>query len=121
MREAFPRGRFVWHELLTTEPDMAVQFYTKVMGWTVEAWNNDPSYRLWISGKAPVGGLMRLPEEAKRTGARPHWMPYGAVADLEETVRHAQSLGARLTVPPKDVPPGRFATLADPQGATFSI
>ena len=30
------RGRFVWHELMTTDPQAAIGFYTKVIGWGTE-------------------------------------------------------------------------------------
>jgi predicted enzyme related to lactoylglutathione lyase len=34
----------------------------------------------------------------------------------------AQSLGAKLQVPPTDIPNiGRFSVLSDPQGATFAL
>jgi predicted enzyme related to lactoylglutathione lyase len=119
----FPRGRFVWHELMTTDPDAAVGFYSKVVGWKVRAHVGEqhPSYRLWMMGDAAMGGLMRLPDDARRMGAPPHWMPYVAVPDVDAAVRQAQGTGARLYVPPKDIPEGRFAVLADPQGATFSV
>lgn len=118
-----PRGRFVWHELMTTDPDAAARFYATVVGWQVRPGQSDPSYRLWMMSGAPRGGLMRLPEDARRMGAPPHWMPYVAVPDVDAVVRQAQALGARVYVPPRDLPPpgGRFATLADPQGATFSV
>jgi predicted enzyme related to lactoylglutathione lyase len=29
-----PLGRFVWYELLTSDPDAAIPFYTKLIGWT---------------------------------------------------------------------------------------
>ena len=32
MSEAKPRGRFVWFDLMTTEPEKAIEFYTKVVG-----------------------------------------------------------------------------------------
>ena len=58
----------------------------------------------------------------------PHWGVYFAVADIEVSVAQAQSLGATLYLPPTDImkvegqpPVGRFAALADPQGAAFSI
>ncbi len=121
MPTTFPRGRFVWHELMATDPDAALGFYPKVVGWKVQTWEHDPSYRLWMMAGTPMGGLMRLPDEARRMGAPPHWMPYVAVPDVDATVRQAQAMGARVYVPPRDVPPGRFATLADPQGAAFSV
>jgi uncharacterized protein len=117
----FPRGRFVWHELVSSDPDRASGFYSTVVGWKVQSYEHDPSYRLWMTAGVPMGGLMRLPEAARRGGTSSHWMPYIAVPDVDATVRQAGALGARVQVAPKDIPAGRFATLADPQGATFSV
>src|SRR3989454_6964401 len=57
------RGRFVWHELMTTDPDAAARFYPGVTGWKVQAWEQDPSYRLWMTGSVLRGGVMRLRSE----------------------------------------------------------
>ena len=73
------RGRFVWHELMTTDPDAAARFYPGVTGWKVQAWEQDPSYRLWMTGSVLRGGLMRLPEESRRLGAPPSWLMYVGV------------------------------------------
>jgi predicted enzyme related to lactoylglutathione lyase len=122
MAETFPRGRFVWHELATTDPDAAAAFYPKVAGWTVGPSQNDPSYRYWMNRGKPVGGLMLLPEQAKNMGAPSNWLPYVAVPDVVATTRQAVALGARTYVEPKDIPGvGKFAVLADPQGATFAV
>src|SRR5256885_16517136 len=51
MTEQFPRGRFVWHELNTTDPRAAAPFYTKVLPWHVQAWDQPPSDFMWIAGK----------------------------------------------------------------------
>lgn len=116
------RGRFVWHELMTSNPDAAAAFYGKVIGWKTEGWPQDPSYRQWTAGGTPVGGLMALPNEAKLAGAPPHWMTYIGVADVDATVRQATGLGAHTHVTPQDIPgAGRFAVLADPQGAMFAV
>ena len=32
------RGRFDWHELMTTDPEAAKQFYTAVIGWNTQDW-----------------------------------------------------------------------------------
>jgi uncharacterized protein len=117
-----PRGRFTWHELMTTDPDRAVGFYTKVAGWKVQTWERDPSYRLWTVGGVPIGGLMRQPEESRRSGAPPSWLTYIAVPDVDAAVRQATSLRGRTLVPPRDLRgTGRFAVLADPQGAVFAV
>jgi hypothetical protein len=49
-------------------------------------------------------------------------MPYFQVADCDAVAAKAQTLGGRVFVPPTDIPDvGRFAMLADPQGAMFSV
>lgn len=117
-----PRGRFVWHELMTTEPDAAQGFYASVVGWGTTTWDEDPSYRLLTMQGAPMAGLLRLPDEARASGAPPHWLTYIAVPDVEGAVARATGLGASVYVQPQDVPSvGRFAVLADPQGAVFAV
>ena len=63
-------GRFAWYELMTTDMEAAKAFYTKVMGWGAQdASVPGMAYVLFTAGKAVVGGLMDLPEDARRTGA----------------------------------------------------
>ena len=44
-----------------------------------------------------------------------------ATDDTDATVAKAKSLGAAVFQEPTDIPPGRFAVLADPQGAMFNV
>lgn len=122
MPKAFPRGRICWNELMTTDPKAAKAFYKGVVGWGTQAWEQDSSYLMWTTGRTPIGGLMTLPDEAKQMGTPPTWLMYVAVPDVDASVRQAESLGARPHVEPQDIPNmGRFAVLADPQGATFGV
>jgi uncharacterized protein len=121
MSQTTLRGRFVWHELLTTNPQAAVKFYTQVIGWTTQSWEHNPSYTLWVTDRGPVGGVMEQPPEAKAVGAPPSWLAYIGAPDLEATVNSAVRLGAKVLKPPTEIPgAGRFAVLADPQGAVFA-
>jgi hypothetical protein len=122
MANAVPRGRFVWHELLTTDPSAVAPFYEKVIGWKVTSWEHDPSYRIFNWHGMPMAGLMALPEEARQMGAPPHWLSYVGVPDVDASVRQATGQGARTYAEPMDIPNvGRIAVLADPQGATFAV
>lgn len=77
-----PAGRFLWYELLTADRQAAADFYCSVMGWTTELWEaGEELYLMWMKGDHPVGGVMELPEDAKRGGAPPHWLPYVGVLD----------------------------------------
>src|SRR5512138_2009409 len=117
------QGRFAWHDLMTTDPEAAKKFYSAVIGWGTQEWTGSSQpYTMWMAGDAMVGGIMELPEEARKMGAPPHWLTYLETQDIDETYALATKLGARTYVPPTDIPTvGRFAVLADPQGATFAL
>jgi uncharacterized protein len=123
MPEQSSRGRFVWHDLMTTDPDAAKAFYTAVTGWGTQVWEaSTPPYMMWTAGETPIGGSMRLPDEAVAGGARPHWLAYVTVPDVDAAVAQAQELGAKVMRQPTDIPTvGRFAVIADPQGASIAV
>jgi len=121
MSNAEIRGRFVWHELMTTDPQGAGAFYSKVLPWKTQP-SGMPDYTLWVAGKTQTGGLMPQPEDARRAGAPPSWLIYIGTPDVDATAAEAQRLGGKVLKSPADIPGiGRFAVLADPQGATFAI
>ena len=120
MSNADIRGRFIWHELVTTDPDAAADFYSKVVPWKTQD-SGMPSYTLWMAGKTQIGGLTGLPESAE-AGTPPHWIVYIATPDVDATVADAERLGGKVVKEPADIPNmGRFAVLTDPQGATFAV
>jgi predicted enzyme related to lactoylglutathione lyase len=122
MSDATVRGRFVWHELMTTDTKSAGTFFSKVIGWKTQPWGEDASYTLVLSGNSQMAGLMNLPEDARKMGAPPNWMTYIGTPNVDDTARQAASLGATILKAPEDIPTiGRFAVLQDPQGAAFAI
>ncbi len=123
MNDADYRGRFVWYELLTSDPDAAKQFYPAIAPWATSQWEGGPTpYTMWMNGETPIGGVMALPDEAKAAGAPPHWLAYIGIPDVDASVAQATQLGAKVLVDPRDIPTvGRFAVMADPQGAVFAV
>lgn len=119
-------GKFVWYDLLTPAPDQAQEFYKALLPWGTQQWDGKmegkPPYTMWTNAGNPMGGVMDLPEEAAKMGAPPHWIAYIGTPDVNASTEKAQGLGATAYVPPTDVPDvGRFAILADPQGAVFAL
>lgn len=116
-------GKFVWYELMTSDPAAATAFYTRVVGWTAaDAGMPGMSYTLVSAGPTQVAGLMAIPEAARAMGARPGWLGYIAVADVDAAAAKAAAAGAAIHHAPEDIPGvGRFAALADPQGASFAL
>ena len=118
-RHGFP----VWYELMTPDADGATSFYESVVGWSIgSAPAAGPDYRMIEADDGPVGGMLPIDEAMKAAGVQPRWLPYVGVDDTDATVEKAKSLGGTVFVPPTDIPgTGRFALLADPQGAPFYV
>jgi predicted enzyme related to lactoylglutathione lyase len=116
-------GAFVWYELMTTDPKAAEGFYRDVLGWTMQdAGMPDFAYTILHVGETPIGGLMGTPPEAAAAGARPGWIGYIAVDDVDAYTGRVTKAGGAVHRPPADIPGvGRFAVVADPHGAAFVL
>lgn len=111
-------GRFVWHELMSTDPKASIAFYGALFGWTVDEVDMGPigKYNLIKLGEKLVGGMMPAPP-----GAPSHWIPYVNVESVDAAADKAASMGAQVLVPPTDIPnTGRFAIVRDPQGGVLA-
>ena len=110
-------GTLGWTELLTNDTAAAEKFYTQLFGWKAKV---SPEYTEFSVGSTPDAGMMKL--DPKWGDVPPHWMPYFQVNDCDATAAKAAADGGQIHVPPSDIPNvGRFAMLADPQGATFAV
>ncbi len=121
MKDPFKQqGAFSWFELMTTDTDGAKTFYSNLFGWETEDMSMaDMTYTIVKVGKEGVGGIMSIPPQAE--GSPPHWGVYVTVDDVDATARKAEELGAKILVPPTDIPDvGRFFVIQDPQGAVIS-
>ena len=62
--------------------------------------------------------MMKTPDEHVPTA----WLSYVTVDDVDASTSKAESLGAKVFVPPTDIPDiGRFSVIADPSGATLGL
>jgi len=121
MSNADIRGRFVWHELMTTDPQAAAAFYSRVLPWKTQP-SGMPDYTLWMAGQTQTAGLMSLPDSARQAGAPPSWLVYVGTPDVDATAAAAERLGGKVLKAPGDIPSvGRFAVLSDPQGGAFAV
>ena len=115
-------GSFTWNECQTTDPAGAVAFYSAVFGHGVDEWDmgQEEPYRVLKVGDKGIAGVSKIgPQQA---GTPPNWGTVFAVADTDAAVAQAQELGAKLLLPPMDLPDiGRFAVLQDPVGAVFQV
>lgn len=116
-------GALCWTELTTTDTAAAERFYTQLFGWAPK--HSAPSsvmeYTEFSVGGTPSVGMMAKPKDMP-AHIPSYWMPYFQVTNVDESASKAKGLGAKLMVPPQDIPnTGHFAIVTDPQGAFFAI
>src|SRR3990170_2568514 len=117
-----PHGSFIWYELITPDPDGSKRFYDAVVGWDIEAQpSGDMDYRMIRrSDGGHAGGVLRLSDDMASHGARPVWLGYIGVDDVDASVAATEQSGGKALMPATDMPGvGRIAMVADAQGAPF--
>jgi len=122
-------GDFIWYELLTTNADAAQAFYAAVLGWSYrDSGSPEMDYRLQSAKDSEtgamheVGGTMPITPDMLAGGARPVWLGYIGVDDVDASLAKLVADGAAVMLPAFDIPGvGRLAMLKDPQGAPFYI
>lgn len=111
-------GRFVWHDMMTTDAARSATFYCSLLGWQFEEKAMQGCiYRMILAGPGPIGGIIE-----EKGIPYPNWLPYIAVNDVDATAKKIASLGGKVNVGPMEIPnTGRFAIANDPMGAWFAI
>ena len=118
-------GSFIWYELITRDPAAAKRFYNAVVGWDIDrdAMPGPVEYRMIKrSDGGNAGGVLRLTDDMASGGARPVWLGYINVDDVDASVAAIESDGGKVQMPATDIPDvGRIAMVADPLGAPFYV
>lgn len=119
-------ANFIWYELMTPDPAGAAAFYGAVVGWTIAS-HADPAagtmdYRMIArSDGGNAGGVLALDADMLAGGARPIWIGYLEVADVDAAIDAIKADGGAVQMDAMDIPVGRIAMVTDPQGAPFYI
>jgi uncharacterized protein len=114
---------FVWFELMSNAPADSIAFYRKVAGWNAkDSGMPGMSYTILSVGETSIGGILGLTDEMRAGGARPCWIGYVGVADVDADAKRVAALGGKVLRAPDDIPGvGRWAMVTDPYGAPFVI
>ncbi|MFH8567963.1 VOC family protein [Streptomyces sp. NPDC017993] len=114
-------GTPVWNELIAQDTDSVRTFYEHVFAFEAEA-ADAPGFdylTLHLKGRA-VAGIHGAGADLPRDRG-PHWMTYFAVPDTDAAARRVTELGGHVLRPARDSAHGRLATVADSDGAVFTI
>jgi predicted enzyme related to lactoylglutathione lyase len=111
------RPRPVVHlELHTGDRVRASAFYADLLGWRrqlIEAGRD--AYLALELGGGVGGGIVACPT------ARPLWLPYVEVDQLQAATDHARRLGASVLLAPREGPAGWRSVIAAPQGGELAL
>lgn len=116
-------GKFVWYELATPDAPAAQTFYQHVIGWDAkDAGMPGLAYTLLSTGAQMVGGIWSMAGADCDEGAKPGWVGYIGVENVDAHAGRVKECGGSILRPPADIPEvGRFAVAADPYGAVFML
>ncbi|MCE9530599.1 MAG: VOC family protein [Planctomycetes bacterium] len=117
-------GNFCWFELATSDQRSAKTFYEGLFGWTASDFPMGPNsfYTTFQLRGRKVGAAYTMMPEQKQRGVPPHWSTYVAVANVDESLAKAQTLGGSAHCGGMDVAEHwRMAVLSDPTGAAISL
>ena len=105
-------------QILSSQPDQTADFYAALFDWSISA-NNPMGYREINTGSEEgiQGGIWPAP-----AGTPGFTQLFMAVDDVEAKAATAQSLGAKLLIPPTALPDGgAIAIMLDPHGMSFAL
>ncbi len=114
---------FGWAELNARGADKTLPFYNAIFGWASKSspmGEGQPPYIEFLLGDDSIAGATEMnamvPPEVPS-----YWIVYFNVGDVDGAFRKALDAGAREMLAPMDFSGGRFAIMADPQGAVFGV
>lgn len=105
-------------QILSKQPEETAAFYGELFGWKVNS-DNPMGYREINTGSADgiQGGIWPAPPQA------PNFVQlFIAVDDIKAYAAKAESLGAKILIPPTTLPGGdAMCVLHDAQGMSFGL
>lgn len=120
-------GKFTWHELMTPDPDAALDFYGKLLGWEVTGaldLGERGRCRMFGSQGTELGGISTasdVSDSFDRNAGRHEWLYHVLVGNLRESLRRVGKSGGEVVYGPTEAPGVRLAHCRDPQGAHFAL
>ncbi|MEM6254974.1 MAG: VOC family protein [Cyanobacteria bacterium P01_D01_bin.156] len=121
IRDSYENGVFSWVDLMTSEQEVAKQFYGELFGWIYEDQPMEQGglYSMAFKGDRTVAAIAATPPDMDMP---PSWQTYITVTDVDATVQSCQENGGTVEMAPFDVmDAGRMAVIKDPTGAVVSL
>lgn len=118
------QGSWIWYELMTPDADGSKAFYDRVVGWNIQTTHGEDTAYGFINTAdgGMTGGVLHLTPDMQQHGARPCWIGYIGVDDVDASLVAIEAAGGKVLMPARDIEmAGRIAMVADPNGAAFYV
>jgi predicted enzyme related to lactoylglutathione lyase len=117
----YPAGTFSWADITSKDITKSKSFFASLFGWTSKdepTGEGRPDYTMfYLEGKVVAGGMPAFNPQMPSV-----WNSYVTVENLDEAIKKAEGLGAKIVMPAMDVlESGRMATIQDPTEAFISL
>ena len=116
-------GDLIWAQLWVRDSDASIGFYREILGFVTTDYDpeKDEIYdHLWSNNGILRASLGTIPESMPE--ARPNWLGFVRVKDVEAAVSRAVALGGTVYFKPDpEVEQGRVAVIEDPAGAAIVL
>lgn len=115
---ALSNNTFCWSGLVSTDPAKTLAFFPEVLGWSVQEIDmGGDTVQMLANAKTPIAHV-----RGPQADSEPSWWNnYFRVEDVDAAAAAVKKNGGKVIVPPTDIQPGRFATVATPSGAHLSL
>lgn len=114
-------GKFIWHDLISDNPQGTEAFYSALFGWKFQSLELlGASYWIISLDGTPIAGMVDQSEIAAQRDIS-QWMSVMSVRDPDAAVRVVLEAGGRVLREPVSIGDrGTIAVFADAQGAHFA-
>lgn len=124
-------GTIWWSEIVTSDPGKSREFYSQVFGWTSKVVSaldtsrpplaGEEEYTIYYKGGAEIAGAATA-TTAATDGARPGWVNYIQVGNVDAAAADVAKLGGKVVKAPYTMASvGRFALVSDPDGVLIGL
>jgi predicted enzyme related to lactoylglutathione lyase len=116
-------GKFIWHDLMTTDLEADKRFYSGLFGWTYEQRRgpNGKPYTLAKSGDRFVAGMV-VEQRPKDGSDISRWLGYLSIPDVGLAIKKNGAAGGSTVVEQLEISDFvRVAAIIDPQGAVLGL
>ena len=111
-------GKFIWHDMLTSDVEMAKKFYASLFGWTFRQVEN---YIVVLNNGKPIAGMVQVDSASEQSNSA-RWLASLSVADVEIAATVAIAAGALIHEGPEEIENrGQYALISDPNGAQLVL